>query len=284
MTTHHGTDVPMDRLFARAEEKGLHGRRVSAEAPPPAASVPKRLPAGQSPHSLAVSADETRLYVTNFQPGTVSVVDISSETVIATTHATEGPYGVALSPTGRRLHVAGPSRNALVDIQLPQLLSTDSHFGHSPYGVAAGADARVYLTLALEDSVLVTDAFAKPVFAVIQRIDFPTGVAVSPDETRLYVTNYFSDSVSVVDLSSETVIDTIPLSEGPYGVAVSRDGARLYVAHFPFDSVSVIDTSSLAVIDTIPVADGPRGVAVNQDGTRLYVTNFFANSVSVISL
>jgi YVTN family beta-propeller protein len=160
-------------------------------------------------------------------------------------------------------------------------MSSSSHGTPVP-GPRYGDGARVYLTLALQDSVLVTDHFAMENFAEIHGITFPTGVAVAPDESLLYATDYFAGKVSVVDLAQKTVTATIPVGPDPYGAALSPYGDRLYVAHFGSDSV--IDTTNLTVICTIPVPDGPRGVAVNHGGTRLYVTNFFADSVTVIEL
>ncbi|RPF30116.1 YVTN family beta-propeller protein [Streptomyces sp. Ag109_G2-6] len=287
MTTSDVTDAPLDRLIARAQEEGLQVSRVPAERPPSSAAdlKVKRIPAGQSPHSVAVSPDGTRLYVTNFQAGTVSVIDTLREVILEAIHVVEGPYGVAANPDGRTLHVASPGSKTLVMLDLSNGFHQGSGISRAPYGVAVSPKGGpLYLTLAQEDSILVTDHFGKGPNTRIPGVRFPTGVAV--DETLLYVTNFFAGTVSVVDLSRDSVVDTIPVSTGPYGVAVSHNGDRLYVAHFgsSSDSVSVIDTSSRKVVDTIPVADGPRGVAVNQDGTRLYVTNFFADTVSLIDL
>ncbi|MFG2848959.1 beta-propeller fold lactonase family protein [Kitasatospora sp. NPDC048296] len=268
-------DAPLDRLIALAQEKGLRVSAVGA----------KRIPTGKSPHSVAVNPDGTRLFTTDFKSGTVSVIDIGRAIVVETIQAVEGPYGLAANPNGRVLHVAAPDSEMLVRIDILGGIPTHSGFGHAPYGVAVSPDGdRVYLTLALEDSVLVTDQFAKARFSEIHGIAFPTGVAVTSDENLLYATNYFADTVSVVDIAGEKVIATVPVGQGPYGVALSPAGDRLYVAHFPFDSVSVIDTTDRTVTRTIPVSDGPRGVAVSPDGTRLYVTNFFADTVTVIEL
>jgi YVTN family beta-propeller protein len=209
------------------------------------------------------------------------VIDLEGMAIVDTIVAVEGPYGVAVSHNGRAVHVASPGSKRLVRVELDTGHETHYSLGRAPYGVAAGGGL-FYWTLALEDSVLVTDRFFME-YTEIRDINFPTGVAVAPDKSLLYATNYFAGTVSVVDLARETVTATVPVGPDPYGVALSHQGNRLYVAHFGSDLVSVIDTSKLTVTDTIPVAS-PRGIAVNYDGTRLYVTNFFADSVTVIEL
>ncbi|QFQ97566.1 YncE family protein [Streptomyces phaeolivaceus] len=281
-------DTPLVRLLDTARARGHEMVRPPDPTAPPAPSAPaaprplSTIRVGESPHSLAVSPDGTRLYVSDFKADSVVVVDLPREEVVDTVAVDDGPYGVAASPDGTRLHVAVPDTELLLKIEFPDDVS-GSHFGHAPYGVAAGPDGqRVYLALALEDRVWVTDQFAMGDFASVPGLDFPVGVAVSPDEKYLYVTHYFAGRVSVVDLGRTSVISTIPVSNGPYGVTVTRDGSRLYVAHFPYGTVSVIDTARGEVTDTIAVADGSRGVAVSPDGSRLYVTDFFAGTVSVL--
>lgn len=54
----------------------------------------------------ASAAERFRVYVTNEQDGTLSVVDGDSLSVIATIPAGKRPRGIRLSPDGKRLYVA----------------------------------------------------------------------------------------------------------------------------------------------------------------------------------
>ncbi|WP_369153320.1 YncE family protein [Streptomyces sp. R17] len=286
------TDLPFERLFARARDKGLQVPSTPVQAEPADVWEGKKIPVGDRPHSVAVNPDGTRLYVTNFGDGSVSVIDLSREAVVATHLVDEGPYGVAVGPDGADLYVASPSRGTVKQYSIAgdnlvedgSTLVAENH-SRNPYGMAASPDGHVYVTLALSDAVRVTDRFLMDI-RDIPAVSFPVGVAVSKDNTRLYATNYFAaGSISVIDVSDQAVVGTIPVGNDPYGVAVSPDGTHLYVAHFlGTEGVSVIDVSAQTVVGTVPVGNDARGVAVSPDGTRLYVTNFFANSVSVIYL
>ncbi|MGW3668099.1 YncE family protein [Streptomyces sp. NPDC005141] len=156
----------------------------------------------------------------------------------------------------------------LIDYSRTSRSGVVSGFGRAPYGVYVGSKGHVYLALGLEDTILVTDAFAKSEHATITGVEFPVGVAVNSDESRLYASCYFDKSIAVVDLSGPAVVGKIAVDLGPYGVALSADGSALYAAHFPYNTVSVIDVERGAVTDKIPVAK-PRGVALSRAGDRL---------------
>ncbi|MFJ9721287.1 YncE family protein [Streptomyces sp. NPDC101209] len=282
-------DPAFERLLAKARETMPSARTAAtdpASAPRPTTPLPtaRKLSAGTSPHSIAMSPDGVRLHVTNFRTGSVSHLTLADQTLTTTTGVLENPYGIAAAPDGKSLVVASPTQEALAHVDLADGTSVVSVFGRAPYGVCMGAEGRVYLALGLEDTILVTDQFAKADFATIPGVPFPVGVAVDHDETRLYASCYFSDTVAVIDLHSRSPLATIPVDRGPYGLALSPDGSTLFAAHFPFDSVSRIDLAREAVIDTIPVGGGPRGVALSPAGDRLYVTDFFEDSVTELAV
>jgi YVTN family beta-propeller protein len=122
---------------------------------------------------LAVSGDGATLYATNYFSNTVSVIDISAldaamsrgevsgdAAVVDTVRVAQGPYGIALSPDGKRLYVA--------------------HFGSTHVVSVLDVDSR-----AVVDTIGMAHGMVR-------------GVAAVAD--RLYVTNYFEGSVSVIDL------------------------------------------------------------------------------------
>jgi YVTN family beta-propeller protein len=118
---------------------------------------------GDGPHSVAASRDGSRVYVTNFHAGSVSVIDTSSKAVVATLAVGVSLYGVAVSPDGARLYVADTHRSTLSMIETSTGTTTiDTVFAERPYGLATSPDgARLYVANALNDAVLVTDGLTK---------------------------------------------------------------------------------------------------------------------------
>lgn len=244
-----------------------------------------------TPHSVAVSRDGSRLFVSHFLSGAVSVIDTSTGSLMASISSLPaGTYGVAAGADGKFLYVANPNSTFVRRVAADGSSSAEEiHAGVGAfcYGLAMSPSGGIlYAACALDDKILLLDGLVKNV-GELSGIDFPVSVAVSPDGATLYASNYFAESVSVIDTAGDgSVVGKIKVPVGPYGIAASPDGSLVYVAHFPTgDLISVIDANSLTVVDTIATGRGPvRGIAVSPDGSRLYATNYFASSISVISL
>jgi YVTN family beta-propeller protein len=268
-TTTTASNVLPSQIFARARHPGIQANRPNAV---PVASL------GGVPCGVPLA------YISNYGDNTVSVIDTSDNTVVATVPVGSGPFGVAVNPDGTRAYVTniGDNTVSVIDTSDNTIVAMVS-VGTAPRGVAVKPDGtRVYVTNINSDTVSVIDASDNTVVATIPVPSEPRGVAVKPDGTRAYVANYGSDMVSVIDTSDNTVVATIPGGDSPVGVAVNPDGTRAYVTNIFGDTVSVIDTSDNTVVATIPVGRGPFGVAVNPGGTRAYVANFLLTTVSVI--
>ncbi len=249
----------------------------------------------RTPHGVAVSHDGSRVYVTHFLSGAVSVIDTSDHSVTRRFQNSPGLYGVAVGPENDVVYVANPSSGFVHRIGVSgKDLDISAGIGVTPYGLAMGSDGRLFAACPLDDSIELLDGLLKN-RARVRKGDFPVAVAVSPDGTRLYVSNYFSGAVSAIDatsidpgrfISDATVLASASVEQSPYGVAVSPDGAHLFVGHFgSTDLISVLDADDLSTVGALHTGSGPvRGVAVSPDGARLYTTDYFSGSVSVLRL
>jgi len=124
---------------------------------------------------------QARAYVTDQGSNTVSVIDTSTNTVVATIPVAGGPSGVAITPDGTRAYVTNANSNTVSVINT----STNTVVATIPVGV------------------------------------FPVGVAITPDGTRAYVANFRSDTVSVIDTATNTVVATILVGINPVEVAIA---------------------------------------------------------------
>ena len=230
--------------------------------------------------SAAASA-QARAYVTNNGDNTISVIDTSSNTVVATVHVGAGPEGVAISPDGTRLYVANDGGAVWVLDTSNNTVVAKVTVGGDPYGVAITPDGtRVYVTQDNGASVSAIDTSSNTVIAKISLPAAPSGVAITPDGRHAYVASTGSSTpgtVSVIDTSSNSVVATVSLPGLPWGVAITPDGRRAYVANsIPSVSggtatVSVIDTSSNTVVANVTAGPGISwGLAITPDGTRAY--------------
>src|SRR5262249_43329091 len=160
------------------------------------------------------------------------------------------PSGLACSPDGSRLYVAGNLSDSpyVVDVAARRVVQRLS-CGRYPYAVLAGRDGSVFVSDWGASSVATFTPRARALVAG-PRIEVgrhPSAMALDASESHLYVTCAAGDRVAVVDTRSHALIATLEDSapggpaEGstPGALARSPDGRRLYVAQADHHEVVV---------------------------------------------
>ncbi|MGV0786908.1 Ig-like domain-containing protein [Mycolicibacterium sp. XJ2] len=245
---------------------------------------------GDDPRGAAVSPDGTLAYIANAFSRTVSVIDTTTNDVIATITVgvtADRLWGIALNADGTQAYInilqhdaLGPTDKVVViDTTTRTVVGTPITVGDTAAGVASNG-THVYVTNYDDDTVSVIDTTTNTVTDTITVGDGPTSVAARG--RYAYVINSLSGTVSVIDTTTNTITDTITVSGGPTAVAISPDGTRAYTANFGSGTVSVIDTTTNTITDTIAVSGGPSAVAISPDGTLAYIASNNTGTVSVI--
>ncbi len=225
--------------------------------------------------------------MTDYKDNCVYLID-ATNSVKTTVPVGNVPYGVAVTPNGKKVYVANFDDNTVSVIDTTSNTITATVTGLSnPSGVAVNPDGTmVYVTNynddTIDDTVSVIDTATDTVTATVNGLSNPCGVTVAPGGTKVYVANRNSNKVSVIDTATNTVKNTISVGSDPHGVAVNPTGTKVYVANYKGNSVSVIDAATNKVTATVPVGSAPFGVAVTKDEAKVYVANRDSNTVSVI--
>ena len=233
-------------------------------------------------------------YIPNAGSDNVSVVDTSTNTIIATIAVGANPVGSAVTPDGNKAYITNgwSGTVSVIDTSSNSVAATIT-VGSNAQGVALTPNgAKAYATSSLPSSVSVIDTASDTVIASISipNSGHPHGVAFTPDGTLAYITDDANGVVLVVDTATNTIITgadyPITVGSSPEGVGITPDGTKAYVANTGGTTVSVIDIASHTVTTTITVGGQPTGVSITPDGTKAYVTNQLgtSNSVSVIDV
>lgn len=226
-------------------------------------------------------------------PGTVSVIDTSNNSVVATITVGTQPYGIAVTPDGSHVYVANEGYGtdlgsiSVIDTSTntattPTNLSYTGGEISIPIGIAVTPNgASVYVTNFGTDTVAVIATATNTVTATIPVGGGPSRVAITPDGTKAYVSNEFGGTVSVINTATNTLVGgPISVGSSPAGVAITPNGAYAYVANFGSNDVSVIATATNTVTSTIPVGSEPLDLAVTPNGTSVYVTNYYDSTTN----
>jgi YVTN family beta-propeller protein len=171
--------------------------------------------------------------------GTVSVVDVTTNAIIATFSIGRTSAEVVVTLDGTRAYVR--------DVEFTG-----------------------------KETIFVIDTATNNVLATIPAGVGPSKLAISSDETRIYMANWGSRDLTVIHTVTNLVITTVPLEDRPMGVAVTRDGTWVYVITEgigAFGNVHVINAATHRVMFVISVGFSPSGIVVTPDGSRVYVVN-----------
>lgn len=227
-------------------------------------------------------------YIPNHYSNSVSVIDTSTNTVVATPAVGNGPFGVAVNPTGTRVYITNLNGGtvSVLDTSSNTVIATIT-VGENPYGITVTPNgSRVYVANWLSNTVSAIDTNTNTVTATIPVGAGPFGIDVNPAGSCVYVTNNAIDTLSVIDTSTNTVItDPAPVSTGdvPWMIAITPSGNHAYVAHYNESNVLAIDTNTNSVVSTIPLGGITiAGLAVNPSGSLVYAANSNNNTVQFI--
>lgn len=203
--------------------------------------------------AAASDVNAGRAYVSNEDGHSVSVLDVSSATNIATIQVGKRPRGMKLSRDGSRLFVAVSG--------LPKC----------PPSVPDEECAKRERDLQA-DGIAIVDTALRKVIKVLAAGSDPEQFAMSADGKRLYVANEDVGLLSVVDVDAAKVIARIKVGLEPEGVALTPNGRWVLVTNESDSSVSVIDTTTLKVERNVPVGKRPRDIAFTPNGETAYVS------------
>ena len=171
-----------------------------------------------------------KAYVGNFTDNTVSVIDTSTGSAIATIPVAAGPHGMAISQDGSTVYVAGDGSSSLnvIDTATDRVTKT-LDVGKKPNGITLTPDGKLLLvTLYGEDRIALVDTATNDVVGTIP-VPKPHTVSVEPSGKLAYATSQEPGhfGLAVIDLGSRSVVRTVPLDKTPRDGEFGADGKAL---------------------------------------------------------
>jgi DNA-binding beta-propeller fold protein YncE len=257
--------------------------------------------------TLQLTPDGRRLLALDLAHFRLVIVDTQSKQILSSTPVGRMPFGLALSPDGKRAYVSnvGMFQYSLVpayDAKDPRHTGLEfPAFGFPSPEAEKGAEVEGKQIPGLGDpnvpdsnSVFVVDIRdpAHPNVLARVRTGIPVGDksvggsspgAVVAGKKESFVSNAAQDSITILDARTNEVKKTVVLEPAesvkglrgvlPFGMALSPDEKRLYVACAGVNAVAVLGTRRGTVLEYLPTAWFPARVAVSPDNKILYVAN-----------
>ena len=242
-----------------------------------AATATSELPA-------SVADIPARVYVPNERDYTISVIDPTTMSVIATLPAGVLPEHVGPDWDLSRLYVSNyfSTELTVLDPRSGTLLSPITaplayNLYFTPDGSKAVVMAEEYSRMDFYDRRTWQLLRQVPIpFAGIDHADFSAG------GRYLLATTEYAGVLVKVDTVTMEILGSLWVGGSPVDVKLSPDGSVFYVANQFRHGVSIIDPVAMREIGFLPTGRGAHGMAVSRDTRWLYVTNRLAGTISVI--
>jgi len=233
----HGLTFVGGKVWFTAE-----GAKSVARFDPATAKFDWILGTGQNrTHMLYVTPDETRIYTTNVDSGTVSLLES------VTLPPNVPPTGVL--PTGAAPH------QEWVETVIPVAKGNEG-FDLSPDG------RELWAAAAADGTVSIVDLAARKVSAVIDAKALGANrLKFAPDGKHVLVSTLRGGDLVVIDTATHKETKRVPLGHGCAGLLVDAEGNRAFAGCTADDYVAVIDLATLTVSGHLDTGGHPDGLA-----------------------
>lgn len=233
-----------------------------------------------SPHGIDVEPGAKRVWSSNIQGDSVTIIEVATRKVQRTIQVCKGPVQVAFS--GARAFVACEDGHLdVIDTSTFARISREP-IGFAPHAILTGPRGRLWSANRGSNDMSEIDARTGKLVARHPAAPFAYGLAFSPDGRYGYVSSRKWNSLVVLSMGDFQILGSIPVGTEPALVVASPDGKRVYVSNRKDGTVSVINALTFKVVRTIETGREPDGLTLSSDGRLLFVANVSSDSVSVI--
>jgi YVTN family beta-propeller protein len=265
----YGIDVSSTGVVYATVASASHLARISLST----LTLVDTVPVGGAPTGVAFSPDGGTAYVTNQTSGSLGVVNVATDSQVATVAVNAMPFVTMPSPDGSRIVVTGNSDSIFVVNASTKSVVASLHVGGAPNGVVFNATgSRIYVSNFLDGTVVEVNPATPAVLRTFTTGGQPQGLALSADGSELYIANQ-SGWLEVRSIATGARLDSVPLGGAAFGLARSPDNSLLYVGLYAVGKVMIVDRATHQVISSVATGGSPRRIAFTADSKHAVIAN-----------
>ena len=270
-------------------------------------------PVRRNAFDVAVTPDNTQVYVSTLFDGKVFILDQASGAPVATLNTSGAPRYIAFDAAGSAAVIANefgwvnfvgvgfppppPPPPSVCDAPAvgtppsgrthPAAAVVDNEpLSSMPFAVAVSGNV-AYVTQGLGAAAVRADLPSTTLSAPFSVGELPSQVRMSPDGATAYVGNQDARTITYVDVATNTAVATVSVPGGSIlTIGLSPDGTRLY-ALTDFTGVFIIDVATRTVTGQIPAGSTGSlltGVAFHPFSPCMYIAARDEGAVRTIDL
>jgi len=243
-------------------------------------------------------------YISNGEPGTVTVLDLVYLRQDRVIQVGREPSGMAVNPLRNEVYAVNSASNTISVIDTTDNAVTATIGVHSsPFFIDVSPDGkRAYVPNSGSNSVSVLDLDKRREIAVAAAGEGPGVARVAPDNRSLVVSNRIAGSVSIYSITASATHPlqfraTFPGCPGATDIAILPDSTKAFIAcsggHQVMDIWLAADSTSWNdkndpslqhdhLLCFLDVGKTPTHLALKPDGGEIFSTNFDSDTISEI--
>ena len=225
-----------------------------------------------------------KIYVSNNNTNTVSVIDSVNNKVLNSVNVEKGPSGVAVNSNTNRIYVANYySDNISVIDGNDDILMDVIDVGDSPRNIAVNpVTNKIYVANHFGNSIYVIDGDTNSVIDSIG-IERPWGISINTDTNVVYITSTKSTDIFLIDGYTNNLSKLqIDYLSGIPPLEIESISKNILLLSFR-NNVVILDELTMQKI-IIPVGNNIVEIEVNENLNVAYALDSFLNSMFVIDL
>lgn len=262
---------------------------------PTTMKVVSKVPTGDSPHEVVLSADGKTAFVANYgaqTPGSsISVIDVASGKELRRFDVAPlmRPHG--LQVIGGKLYFTAEVNRVIarydpVANKIDWLMGTGQNGSHM---VVGSADQKRFYTANIGSDSVTSFEFANipPAGSRVTHIAIgkqPEAIDLSPDGKEIWAGLNAEGAIDVVDTTTNKFKEKIAIGGRPYRVRFTPDGRFVVNSMVGSKELLVIDAASKKEIKRIKLESVPLGIAFSTDGKTAFVSVVEPDQVLKINL
>jgi len=194
----------------------------------------------------------------------------------------------SLDTTNSRLYIAHMNADHLVvfDTQKRQVLANLDGFKRVHGVIAVPEINRVFASATGEHQMFTVDMETLKIVGTAGPIDYPDGLAYSPEAKRVFVSDEHGEVDAVIDGQSNKLLTSIPLGGGAGNTVYDSGSGHILVAVHGVNELVSIDPATMKIVSRykLPDIENPHGIALDQSHRLAFIAGEENHSLAVFDL
>jgi YVTN family beta-propeller protein len=243
----------------------------------------KRIAVPTAVSALCYDSTDNKVYAVNYLDSVVSVIDASSDSVVAEVQLPCDPnFGLCWNRARNKIYLElnTDSAVAVIDCSSDSVIKTVQAVSRASMLVCAPEYDRVYCGGEDMPEVAVVDCSTDTICARFALTSYPTAICYDTSGGRVFVAT--TREVVSIDASSDTIIATGDIGQTVFSLGYHSSRNRLYCAVSP-ESVYVLDASTLEQVARLHApGTWTKSLLCDARGDRLYCASDDAGVLDVV--